>query len=151
MAALIVLAALPASAGDLCATRSELNGLNVRVLQTKLMIGAIACNQRKEYNNFVRRFKSDLKEYSQNMQGYFSRNYRDSAAREQDSFVTRLANNMSGNNVTASGRSEFCGSNGELFREVAASNADLASISDSGDTAAAHGIRPCTNLAELSR
>lgn len=152
IAAVFVLVCGQAEAGSFCATTRELDGLNVRALQTKLMVGAIACGQRKEYNSFIRKFRPELQQHSREMQDYFARNYHSAATAKQDSFVTKLANNMSGHNVTVSGRDEFCDSTSQLFGDINSSgNKDLAAVSADAEIATAHGISPCANLAELSQ
>jgi hypothetical protein len=121
-AAAVVLGALAGSAGAVkCADRVERESLNVRQLQTQLMVAALSCNQRTGYNAFVRRFRPALADHSDVMQGYFHRIFGNRSPREINAYVTRLANEASA--LSISDRMAYCRASFDALTELLAAPA----------------------------
>ncbi len=79
----------------------------VRVLQSELMVAALACDARHHYSSFVTRYKSDLVQNGQTLKSHFhSAHGAKKGFDELNRFVTRMANKASGR--MASLGSEFC-------------------------------------------
>lgn len=121
----MILGALAGSAGAAaCADRLERESLNVRQLQTQLMVAALSCNQRADYNAFVTRFRPALADHSDVMKEYFHRVYGHRSAKEINSYVTRLANEAS--SLSIADRMAYCRASFDALAELlAAPAADL--------------------------
>ena len=106
-AAAMVLGTLAGSAGAvICADRVERESLNVRQLQTQLMVAALTCNQRADYNAFITRFRPVLADHSDVMTGYFRRVFGKRSPHEINAYVTRLANEASA--LSIADRKSYC-------------------------------------------
>ncbi|OYV34691.1 MAG: hypothetical protein B7Z80_20510 [Rhodospirillales bacterium 20-64-7] len=90
---------------------------NVIDLKSDLMVGALACNMRSEYDAFMRRFQPHILDEQHVMDAYFHRASGPySGQKIEDTYVTLLANNRS-----VSGSSEgsnFCLNNAAEFGAV---------------------------------
>ena len=121
-AAAMVLGALAGSAGAvICADRVEREALNVRQLQTQLMVAALTCNQRADYNAFVNRFRPALADHSDVMTGYFRRIFGKRSPREINAYVTRVANEASA--LSIADRQAYCRSSFKALTELLAAPA----------------------------
>ena len=71
----VMSAAIPAGASDLttCITAEEATAFSLRHLQSRLMVAALACNQRDAYNNFVESFRPPLADAGADLISYFQR------------------------------------------------------------------------------
>lgn len=133
---------------ELCASENDLAALNARVLQTELMVAALSCDERQQYNNFIVAYRSMLSERSQALQGMFKRAYGAEGTDRLNSFVTKMANNSS-QQVTDRGNG-YCAYAGELFKEVLANRpSDLNLLTSKPWIEDRHGYRPC--VLEASR
>ncbi|MEQ9449134.1 MAG: hypothetical protein RLN70_09560 [Rhodospirillaceae bacterium] len=66
----------PASAAaelPACLSAEEQHAFNLRHLQSRFMVAALACNQREAYNEFVIRFRPALARAGERLIGYFTR------------------------------------------------------------------------------
>ena len=59
-----------------CTSAANLEALNVRALQTELMVGALACGERERYNAFVQARQPELVPYAQNSPAYAGQAYK---------------------------------------------------------------------------
>jgi len=131
-------AALAAS----CAYSGENGGLQMRVLQTELMVAALTCNQKDKYNSFVRKFSSELVGQTNSMKNYFTRAHGSRATQEMNSLVTNLANEASQRVIKYEGN--FCSDASALFDAVlAVSPKELVSFAAARPHANSHGIQIC--------
>jgi hypothetical protein len=89
-----------------CADTRERESLTVRSLQTDLMVAALSCNVRDDYNTFVQRYRSHLSVHGHALRRYFQRTYGPRAQRALDRYVTELANQAS--QVSNADRTAFC-------------------------------------------
>ena len=114
--AIAVTAGIGASAATSCMRSEEKMALEVRAMQTDMMVAALSCNATREYNEFVTRFKSVLASHSNTLNGLFSRLYGRAGDREFLRYTTSLANQAS--LASATDTAEFCTSTIATLREV---------------------------------
>jgi len=100
--------------------------IEVRRLQTKLMVAALSCGARADYNAFVINHRSSLKKYGTAIRQEFKRRYGKSGPRRLNRFVTRLANEASAS--SNADRDQFCADASTLFQKTAQSRVDLAHL-----------------------
>ncbi len=89
----VAAAAVPArAASDLatCVTAEEAVAFSLRHLQSRLMVAALACNQRDAYNNFVEAFRAPLADGGADLISYFKRTGGGQPALNRH--ITQLAN-----------------------------------------------------------
>lgn len=139
----MAVAASPAEAGrTACVSPREEVALNARVLQTELMVAALACGEERRYNAFVTTFRRELAAQGSSLRRLFARSYGHAASREMNAFVTRLANDASIRSA-ASGR-RYCTAAGALLAEALATNPrDFERLTRSGALPARHGFSRC--------
>jgi len=114
--AIAVSIGLGASAATSCMRSDEKMALEVRAMQTDMMVAALSCNAHREYNEFVTRFRSVLATHSHTLNGLFSRIYGRGGDREFLRYTTQLANEAALASVTDSGA--FCTSTLATLRQV---------------------------------
>lgn len=141
--ALAMAAATPSAwAQSACATPDDEATLNARVLQTELMVAALACGEEDRYNAFVNTFKSELSQRGKSLRAYFKRVHGASGEKRMNAFVTKLANDAS--QRTANGPSAYCAAAAKLFSEVLASQPrDLTRIAARPEISGRHGYARC--------
>ena len=91
-AAVLLSAAAAAAESKSCLKPEERVSLEIRALQTELMVGALACDAQSDYNAFVVRFRPELARHGKTMIEFFARAYGRASEREATRYVTRLAN-----------------------------------------------------------
>lgn len=104
-----------------CNTAAEKAAVDVRLLQTELMVAALTCGKQSDYNSFVRKFETDLIDHGLELKRYFVRQHGNQRGTDELSrFVTSLANQFSGSNIQHG--NQYCGMVAPLFDEVLAMN-----------------------------
>lgn len=132
---------------DVCAGPGERAAVATRVFQTELMVAALRCDERGNYNAFVRKFENDLVDGGKTLRMMFSRTYGNSGSGELSSFVTRLANEASLRSLDAG--DAYCAQAAELFgRVMIADRKDFSALVEAR-AGAETGIDGC--LSEASR
>ncbi len=101
-----------------CAKPPELAALDVQGLQSRLMVTALSCDARDQYNAFVDRYRTMLAAEDKTLASYFARNYGGSAQAEHDSYITALANAQS--EIGTQEGVTFCEQNIGRFKQVMA-------------------------------
>lgn len=117
VAALCAVAA-PGHADPLSAR--EQAALDVRYLQTELMVAALSCGRpdfHQHYNVFVAKFGKSLKQHANVMKSYFSRQYGAQGIKQLDTYVTRLANEAS---LRSMQQTAFCEESNSVFQRITA-------------------------------
>lgn len=125
-----------------CVANDELAPLQVRILQTELMVAALTCNQRTDYNSFVTRFQPQLSSHGKSLQSFFKQKYGSGSARALNGFVTRIANESSRRGMLK--RGQFCHDTAAIHtnsKEIAPSG--LPAFAKNQRFASLHGITPC--------
>lgn len=118
LAALLAATALlgqPALAAARCSNETEQAVFELEALKSELMVVATTCkgNNEDRYNAFVNKYRQALVASNRELGSYFARR---GGQRQQDVFITELANARS-NNARQLG-SDFCSRNSGLFDEV---------------------------------
>lgn len=136
-----MLAAEAATAAT-CAQPKEHTALDARVLQSELMLGALACDERQRWGRFVERFGGVLSENGNHLRSYFRRAHGPGARRALDDFTTELANEASQRRLQWSG--DYCGFITALFdHTLALDNGGFESFVTVQPFAQSHGVRRC--------
>ena len=144
-----VLTTSAAANAQTCADRGAREALEMRVLQSELMVAALTCNQRPSYNAFVTTFKPYLKTQGQELRTYFTEAFGpNTGPKRLNDMVTRLANVASQNSLTQP-TSAFCAQARQRFDAVLnATPQKLAQMARSNPAAGSHGVKACVELAE---
>lgn len=85
---------LPASA-SICAKPAEFQALNMRALQSELMVAALSCGQSRHYNWFAKQYSPQLKDYGTQITTFFSQHGSKHSDRMLNDFITKMANHAS--------------------------------------------------------
>ncbi len=113
----------------LCATPTDREAFHVRALQTDLMVAALTCDVRDDYNEFANTHKNVLVKHGRALKQTFHAIHGASAGeRELNAYITALANRTSQRSISA--RTAYCDQADRTFDAVTqmASN-DLVSFS----------------------
>ncbi len=136
--AMSILSAQPVLAARQCASLTDQSAFEVQALRSELMVLATGCHEDSRYNDFIRRYQSDLQANERAIDAYFKHRYGRAGQTEHDRFVTELANAMSRQGSDLGG--DFCPRNGLMFNEVLA----LPSASALPDYAAGKDLVPAS-------
>ena len=90
--------------------------MQVRMLQTELMVAALSCEARSQYNAFVRKFSRQLADNGRLLREHFRKTYGAKAGTRLDAFVTRLANAAS--TISIRNSRTFCPNLQAIFRKA---------------------------------
>jgi hypothetical protein len=120
-AAALLAAPLSDAVAAACYTQAEATAVQVRMLQSELMVGALACRDSNpelgmigQYNEFVRRVSDRLVSHSKILQARFQKTFGAEGHRRLEAFVTALANDASKRSMTAG----YCQNAAGLFSQV---------------------------------
>ena len=136
---------------DACIQPEERTAFEIRALQSHLMVVALACRQNDGYNNFVRRYMSDLNSAGRGVDGHFRRSFGNRGRTQQDSYITQLANEQSQDGVRSG--SFFCTDNAPLFQQVLGAQGpqDLAKFAIERNLIQAYSAPECTATPAATR
>ncbi|MCF3947742.1 hypothetical protein AiwAL_08240 [Acidiphilium sp. AL] len=101
-----------------CMQPSTQKALDVVGLKSTLMVGALACNQRQDYDTFMTRFQPHILAEQHRVDAYFRRRHGRAFHKYEDSYITSLANVQSSAGIHEG--SNFCGRSETLFGKVLA-------------------------------
>ena len=147
--AAVVAAAGSAQAFAMCVRPAEEAALTARVLQTEMMVAALACGQQSQYNAFVIKFRDDLVAHGHALKTFFTRVHGAQADRRLGTFVTRLANDASARSRAAA---NFCSEAFAFFTTaMATAPADFEKLAETHNTSVDHGFAACTTEQVSSR
>lgn len=124
-----------------CVRPAEHTSLDVTALKTTLMVTALNCKAEDRYNAFVTKFRPELTSQDRELGGYFSRAHGRSSRKQQDDYVTQLANSRSQDSNRQG--SLYCSQNLSTFDEVMA----LRTGTELADYAAAKSVAQPINVA----
>jgi hypothetical protein len=110
-----------------CTSAANVEAMNVRALQTELMVGALACGERERYNAFIQARQPELVPYARTLQRMHGK--------RTNAFVTRVAN--------AAARNADCAAISALFDEALESGNSLSAIAAKDVLASRHGYKVC--------
>jgi hypothetical protein len=119
----MVLTPLQAVSAAACYTPAEATAVHVRMLQSELMVAALACRDSNPelgliggYNEFMHKFSDRLVNHSRALQAHFQKNYGAQGRSRLDAFITSLANTASKQSMTSPG---YCNEAAGVFHDVA--------------------------------
>jgi hypothetical protein len=104
-----------ASATEISVSAKERASLEMRLMQSELMVAALSCSSADRYNAFVTRYKAQLTEYGKTMQDLFKRVHGGNAFSQINAFVTRVANEAS---LKMAQNSHFCEEASQTFQAL---------------------------------
>lgn len=129
-----------------CASIREEAALQARMLQTELMVAALSCDHRADYNAFVKRFNAELVQRGTTLKSYFSRAHGRSGANQLNLFITRIANEISTRSLDHI--NAFCAAASETFAQLKALPPEQFSVFVTAyEPARTHGVATCTETA----
>lgn len=136
---------------ETCMDSAARTALELRVLQSELMVAALTCGQRPSYNAFVTTFKPYLKLQGGQLKSFFVKAFGSKTGAEMlNKTVTRLANAASQNSLSASTQS-YCDSAAARFAvALKGTPKDLVLLARTNPDAASHGYKSCVEVAERS-
>lgn len=119
MLAAPILAALlgaPPAVAEPCTRPADMAAFDVASLKSQLMVTALTCDMRDQYNAFVVRFRSDLMAQEHTLQGFFARAFGQRGQQRHDDYITSLANAHSQAGIRDG--TQYCHRNAGLLNEV---------------------------------
>jgi len=104
----IVLASISAGSAIAasCDIRPDKAAFHVRALQTELMVAALTCDARPQYNNFAKKFQNTLVYHGHALKQLFRVSHGAGAEKALNSYITTLANKASQRSISK--RSHYC-------------------------------------------
>ena len=96
----------------------EAAAIHARLLQTEMMVAALTCNMRQQYNAAIRAYQKDLVRHGKVLRSMFRRDHGASAQRRLDKYITQLANDASAR--SNDDRATYCQTAESLFDNVLA-------------------------------
>lgn len=90
--------------------------MQVRILQSDLMVAALTCDDRDRYNSFVHKFRPALAGHGKALQGYFQRTHGKGGKSALNKYVTTLANEASTRRLAMG--TAYCSLARQLFDDV---------------------------------
>ncbi len=128
-----------------CAEPHEQGALQMRVLQSEFMIAALSCPIRGEYNQFVEKFRGELRVQGKALRGFFTRVHGNASERRLNRFVTRMANEASHRGATYG--ATFCADAAARFDAVLAMRpTKLVAYAANQSSVGAHGFESCAAI-----
>jgi hypothetical protein len=97
---------------------------DVRAVQSFLMVAALKCDRHEDYNRFVLRYRGDLANAWNTLEGFFRRMHGRDGQRHMDIYITALANQHSQHTMGQGGA--FCGNMDPVWREAMAQTSVVA-------------------------
>jgi hypothetical protein len=146
---LAILTGSIAEAQTICAPPAAQSALQSRVLQTRLMVAALSCGQRSDYNAFVTRYQQELIVHGKALREFFRVSYGSRAKKRLNRFVTSLANEASA--VSLELGPDFCVQAGQIFADLTGlETVAFADFAADQPFANDHGVASCQAGAKTS-
>jgi hypothetical protein len=117
LAVVMTAAAVAPTAADTsnCLRVTEVEPLKVRLFQTELMVAALTCKRRTDYNQVIAQFGDELASRGRSLKVIFKRLYGTDAEPALNRFVTRLANEAS---LRSLHTADYCSGASALFSKT---------------------------------
>ena len=133
---------------EVCADTAARRALEMRVLQSELMVSALTCGQKSHYNSFVTAFKPYLKKQGTQLRAFFAAAYGPKLGTQKlNKTVTRLANVASQNSLSG-GTEAYCkAAESRFVVALKSTHKDLALMARVNPHANAHGYKTCVEVA----
>ncbi|MBF0247293.1 MAG: hypothetical protein HQL36_04380 [Alphaproteobacteria bacterium] len=136
-------------AANICATTRDRAALEVRVLQSELMVAALTCRQKADYNAFVTRYKPQLKSFGRDLRAFYDQAFgQHSGERQMNKLVTRLANGASQRSLSVA-PVDYCAETAQRFQTLLGkpNTERLLQIASTAPAAQSHGVPTCREVA----
>jgi hypothetical protein len=101
-----------------CMRPAEQQAFNIIGLKSSLMVGALSCSQRDQYDAFMTQFQPHILAEQHIMDSYFRRSGGHYGQAREDDYVTLLANSQSENGIAQG--AVFCQQDAGVFKQVLA-------------------------------
>lgn len=149
----VALSGATASWAASCDDAADQAAFHVRSLQTELMVAALTCGAREDYNEFAVKFKKPLTDQGKGLKRHFKATYGAAADPQLNAYVTALANRLSERSIAA--RDSYCDRAARTFAALSVMKpADLAGFSmnrATGDVDVPSSCRPTVAMVEKNR
>lgn len=99
-----------------CVSARERDSLTVRALQSRLLVAALSCGARADYNSFVTRYRPQLAAHSSELRKHFRKQHGAAHNKALNAYVTKLANGAS--QVSIEDRYGFCAESQRALAEL---------------------------------
>lgn len=127
-----------------CANDIEMEAIQMRALQSVMMVAALSCQQNDAYNSFIKKYKSDYSKGARTIESYFKRSYGNSYSGKLNNFITQIANNASKDSLKIN-QIEYCNQTAEIFYVLLNSNkSKVAEYIKEVDIAKIHQVSACS-------
>ncbi|MDB2414233.1 hypothetical protein N9W34_00500 [Rickettsiales bacterium] len=127
-----------------CAMQEESQALDFRALQSNMMVAALSCDQQKNYNRFMIKYKNNLITGSEDIKSYFKRKYGFSYERELNRFVTDLANKATQFSMNKNSDT-YCQQVSAMFKDLIDMEENmLGGYIEKQHLASLHGVNSCS-------
>lgn len=104
----------PSFAED-CIKAHEKKALDIRALQSELMVSALTCDMRMHYNDFIKDYSDTLPIADHDLKRYFFRQYgKKDGLKKLDSYITEQAGKASLNSLSRS-TIDYCAEASDLY------------------------------------
>lgn len=103
-----------------CMAPGTQEALDVIGLKSTLMVSALTCDQRSDYDTFMKRFQPHILAEQHRMDAYFRARHGKVFQKYEDNYVTSLANVQSTAGIHQG--SDFCNASKTMFGQVLALN-----------------------------
>lgn len=126
-----------------CVRPADHSAFDVTGLKTHLMVTALTCAANDRYDAFILKYRPELANQDKALVGYFTRTHGRSARKQQDDYITQLANSRSQDGIRQG--SLFCAQNLGTFDEVMAlrNGAELQDYAAGKTVAQPIGVTEC--------
>lgn len=127
-----------------CAQEEESHALDLRALQSSMMVAALSCDQQGQYNKFIRKYQDNFVEGSEEIKSYFRRTYGSGYEVELNRFITRLANEATKSSMR-SDADVYCEQTAAIFDELFTLREDrLDEFAQQQHVSVLHGVNSCS-------
>jgi hypothetical protein len=106
----------PAAVAPACEFSSDRTAFDIEGLKSELMVTALKCDQRDQFNAFMTRFRPTIAAEERDLNAYFKRSYGRAAQKAYDSYITNLGNIQEQDGLKAG--TAFCENLPTMFSEV---------------------------------
>ncbi len=136
------IAAAPLAAAQ-CVRPADHASFDITALKTSLLVVALTCGADERYNAFIRKYQPELAAQDHALGAYFTRVHGRTGRKQQDDYVTQLANSQS--QVGNKQGNMFCSHNLPAFDEVMAlhSSGELAEFAAGKSVAQPINVTAC--------
>lgn len=126
-----------------CAYEEEVDAFNVRALQSSMMVAALSCDQKKQYNKFIRKHQDYIVDSSEELKSYFKRKHGSGYEKELNRFITKLANEATKKSMSDDSDA-YCVQTARTFQKLYYLNhGQLQNFAKQPRFAALHGMDLC--------